>query len=112
MTRGRKCLLLAAGGALLLGLLCFLLLDREPPEIYWFTEEETVCADDKTDLLSGVRAADGRDGDVSETLTVDSVTPASDGTHVLVRYTARDKSGNLAHLTRDIPTEKEPCPEG
>lgn len=103
--------LLAAAAAVLIGLFLAMRRDREAPEIYWFTEIEDAYTGGG-DLLSGVRAADETDGDVSETLIVDSVTRTSDGTRVSVRYTARDRSGNLAHLTRDIPIEKEPCPAG
>lgn len=58
-------------------------------------------ADTKT-LLDGVTATDNRDGDVSSSLRVASVTPNSDNTQASVVYTAKDKSNNVTKLTRVI----------
>lgn len=95
--------------AMLFAALCALFLylywsqDREPPVIYYAAEQELIYVGNEEALLEGVYAVDDVDGDVSDTLIIDSVRIKSDGEHALVRYAAKDRSGNLAAYTREVP---------
>ena len=51
-------------------------------------------------LLSNVKAEDSRDGDVSDTLYVDSVSVTEDGARAMVTYVAVDKSNNVTRATQ------------
>lgn len=53
-----------------------------------------------TSLLSNVKAQDNRDGDVSDSLYVDSVSVSEDGTKAMVTYVAVDKSNNVTRATQ------------
>ena len=90
----------------LFGYLC-VTSDREPPVIYCAAEGETVYTGDDAALLEGMFATDKRDGDVTDTLVIDTVRVKSDGSAALVRYAARDRSGNLASYTRRIACAKK-----
>ena len=54
-----------------------------------------VAGQDKKLLLEGITAVDDKDGDVSDTLMVESVKPTADGTQAEVTYTAMDNSRNV-----------------
>lgn len=54
-----------------------------------------VAGQDKKLLLEGITAVDDKDGDVSDTLMVESVKPTADGTQAEVTYTAMDNSHNV-----------------
>ncbi len=53
-------------------------------------------------LLEGVKAEDDVDGDVSNTLVVESVLPMQNGVQATVLYYAKDKSNNVAKATRVV----------
>lgn len=104
MTRIRFSALLSlifAGLCVLFGYL-YVSRDREPPTIYCAEETAPLYTGDDAALLSGMHAVDTRDGDVTDTLVIDTVRIKSDGRHALVRYAARDHSGNLAGYTREV----------
>lgn len=104
MTRIRFSALLSlifAGLCVLFGYL-YVSRDREPPTIYCAEETATLYTGDDAALLSGMHAVDTRDGDVTDTLVIDTVRIKSDGRRALVRYAARDHSGNLAGYTREV----------
>lgn len=71
--------------------------DREGPEITFSKDKEHVYteSEDTYGLLEGVKAKDKVDGDVSDTLTVESIYPKKDGREVVVVYAAKDKSNNV-----------------
>lgn len=58
--------------------------------------------DDRSMLLEGVKAIDEVDGDVSDTLVVESVIPMKNQTEATVIYYAKDKSNNVARRERSI----------
>lgn len=103
----------------------FLVLDRDKtaPEIKVPAENTLtyVAGQDKKLLLEGVTAVDDKDGDVSDTLMVESVKPTSDGTQAEVTYTAMDNSRNVAKKKvlvnyqasgEPAPAENGQTPEG
>lgn len=53
-------------------------------------------------LLEGVTAIDEEDGDVSDTLVVDSVIPMQNETTATILYYARDKSNNVSRASRVV----------
>lgn len=77
--------------------------DSVPPVIA-ISEEEIVYEEgqDKTVLLKGVTATDDMNGDVSDTLMVDSVIPTEDNLTATVVYYAKDRSNNVAKATRIV----------
>ncbi len=62
------------------------------------------------ELLKGVSAEDGKDGDVSDSLIVESVIILSSGDSVKITYAAKDKHNNVTRksivLPYDAPAEK------
>lgn len=70
--------------------------DTEGPEIVFTSEAPSVYRSDMSneELLTGVTATDRKDGDVSSSLTVESVYEIDDS-HVAVTYTAKDNSNNI-----------------
>lgn len=72
--------------------------DKTAPEIKVPADNTLtyVAGQDKKLLLEGITAVDDKDGDVSDTLMVESVKPTSDGTQAEVTYTAMDNSRNVA----------------
>lgn len=70
--------------------------DTQGPEITFTDQAPTLYHSDmnNNELLAGVTATDNKDGDVSSSLTVESVYEM-DASHVVVTYTAKDKSNNI-----------------
>ena len=52
--------------------------------------------------MSGVKAIDEVDGDVSDTLVIENHSKISDDNKINVTYAAYDKSNNVAKVTRII----------
>lgn len=94
----------------------FLVLNRDKtaPEIKVPADNTLtyVAGQDKKLLLEGVTAVDDKDGDVSDTLMVESVKPTSDGTQAEVTYTAMDNSRNVAKkkILVNYKASGEPAP--
>jgi len=85
--------------------------DMVPPVIT-LPEEEAVYEEgmDKVELLKGVSAVDDVDGDVSDSLLVESVIPMDDEQTATVIYYAKDRSNNVTKATRIVkyrPTDME-----
>lgn len=79
--------------------------DRKAPEITFpnnLTYDEKL---DEEDLLDGVRAYDEKDGDVTDSLVVESVTISDDNKSSTVVYAARDSKNNVAKAIRFIASE-------
>lgn len=77
--------------------------DTKGPEIT-FTEDAPTTYDsdmNDNDLLTGVTAVDNKDGDVSSSLTVESVYEVDDS-HVVVTYTAKDSSNNITKQKHEM----------
>lgn len=77
--------------------------DNEKPDIRIAEEalEVSVLASNET-LLQGVSAWDDTDGDVTDSLVVESVLLADTEGTVTVTYAAFDRSGNVAKATRNM----------
>lgn len=77
--------------------------DTDPPVIQ-FPEGTLLYEEgsDRSSLLEGVRAADEVDGDVSDTLFVESVIPLQDGKRAKVIYYAKDHNNNVAKVDRVV----------
>ncbi|MBR5126736.1 MAG: hypothetical protein IKU68_08400 [Oscillospiraceae bacterium] len=77
--------------------------DSTPPQI---TVEEGVLEasvyGDRTELLRGISAQDDRDGDVTDSVIVESVGGVTGDGEAVVHYAAFDNSGNVAKLSRVI----------
>lgn len=81
--------------------------DREGPKIT-FGEEDIVYTDSTTEeeLLEGVTAEDAVDGDVSDTITLESVYPMDEDTAVAV-YVAKDSKNNITKVKREMKCSEE-----
>ena len=91
--------------ALLGGTIVFLQMkeDKQPPTIQFQDNEVTYTdGDGYGNLLEGVTAWDDRDGDVTDTLVVESVYPENNGDKAIAVYVARDKSNNIRKLKREV----------
>ena len=77
--------------------------DRTPPVITMDTEliEVSVTADEEQ-LLQGIHASDNRDGDVSDLLVVENLSPLSPDFRSTVTYAAFDNTGNVARASRTL----------
>lgn len=73
--------------------------DKQGPEINITPDAISVYRNDMNDseLLAGITATDDRDGDVSDTLRVESIYE-TDTTHVIITYTAKDDSNNITKI--------------
>lgn len=71
--------------------------DNEGPKITFEEGKDTNYTSDMTeeDLLKDVKAQDDRDGDVTESLTVETIYPKTDGKQVSVIFVAKDKNNNV-----------------
>ena len=77
--------------------------DREPPKITMKSEELRLSVSDPAErLLEGVRAQDARDGDVTESLVIESVRGIVADKRFTVTYAAFDAAGNVAKATRTV----------
>ena len=77
--------------------------DSKPPVIS--VDEgvlELSVSDPESALLQGVSARDNRDGDVSHTILVESVTAINDEHIATVTYAAFDRSGNISKTQRKV----------
>ncbi|MCD7735806.1 MAG: DUF5011 domain-containing protein [Lachnospiraceae bacterium] len=63
--------------------------------------------EDTSVLLEGVTAIDEVDGDVSDTLVVESIIPSSDETSATVIYYARDTKNNVGRASREVEYRPE-----
>lgn len=104
MKKGLVAMLFLACAALLAGnVVVYIGADRKGPEISVPQEEITyVAGTDTSALLNGVTAQDNRDGDVTDTVTIESVIPNADQTGASVIYVAKDSKNNVTKETRTI----------
>ena len=76
--------------------------DTRAPKIYLDEQPlEVSVEDDRSALLTGVTAADNVDGDVTDSLVVESVNLLSSDGAISVGYAAFDSAGNVAKATRE-----------
>lgn len=104
MKKGLVAMLFLACAALLAGnVVVYIGEDRKGPEISVPQEEITyVAGTDTSALLNGVTAQDNRDGDVTDTVTIESIIPNADQTGASVIYVAKDSKNNVTKETRTI----------
>ena len=71
--------------------------DNEGPKITFSEDKDTKYTSGMTteDLLKDVRAQDNKDGDVTDSLTVETMYPKNDGKQITVIFVAKDKSNNV-----------------
>lgn len=71
--------------------------DNEGPKITFSEDKDTKYTSDMTteDLLKDVKAQDNKDGDVTDSLTVETMYPKNDGKQITVIFVAKDKSNNI-----------------
>ncbi len=85
--------------------------DNEPPQISIATQELTMSIHDvETRLLDDVTAWDKKDGDVTDTLVVESLYGITEDNLATVTYAAFDKSGNVTKVARTIRLEDYQSP--
>lgn len=104
MKKGLVAMLFLACAALLAGnVVVYIGEDRNGPEISVPQEEIAyVAGTDTSALLNGVTAQDDRDGDVTDTVTIESIIPNADQTGASVVYVAKDSKNNVTKETRTI----------
>ena len=104
MKKGLVAMLFLACAALLAGnVVVYIGEDRNGPEISVPQEEITyVAGTDTSALLNGVTAQDDRDGDVTDTVTIESIIPNANQTGASVVYVAKDSKNNVTKETRTI----------
>ena len=97
---------IAIGATGLLGWL-YMGQDRKGPEITIAESKKNSYTADMTteDLLEGVKAVDEKDGDVSDSLTVENVYPNEKGDGVTVVYVAKDNSNNVTKVTYHMTSD-------
>lgn len=83
--------------------------DNTPPVIKIPDGAELIYqeGEDTSILLEGVTAIDEKDGDVSDTLVVESVLPMQDESKATVLYYAKDRSNNVAQASRTVEYRPE-----
>lgn len=77
--------------------------DRQAPVIQFEDEEKELIykeGDDQESLLEDVTAKDNKDGDLTDQVFVDSITPVSDNKRVVIKYAVIDSSNNVAVKSR------------
>lgn len=81
--------------------------DRKGPEIK-INDTELTYVEGSTyeELLEGVKAVDNKDGDVTDSLIVESVFPNEKGSDATVVYAAKDKKNNVTKVMRTVKYQK------
>ena len=100
-------MIISVGVVFILFAACLIIIftgDREAP-IITFNNSEMIFSegDDKETLLAGVNAYDKVDGDVTSTITIESIHVLTDGDKVSINYVARDTKYNIVKQERTIP---------
>lgn len=83
--------------------------DSTPPVITIPDGAELIYqeGEDTDVLLEGVTAIDEKDGDVSDTLVIESILPMQNESKATVLYYAKDKSNNVAQASRTVEYRPE-----
>ena len=86
--------------------------DRQAPEIICTDEAAAEYNPGMSDaqLLKGIKAIDDKDGDVSDSLTVESIYEV-DNSNVVVTYVAKDTANNITKLKRNMVTDPQKTEE-
>lgn len=82
--------------------------DKNPPTISLNNDELTYReGDDEAVLLNDVTAEDDKDGDVTKSITIESIQLLPDGVSVRVSYAAKDSNNNIAKIDKIYPYENK-----
>lgn len=76
--------------------------DTQPPKIQTDGQLSLSVLDPREAMLRGVSAADDRDGDVTDSIVVESIIMTEQEATVKVVYAAFDSAGNVAKAEREI----------
>ena len=101
-----KILMIAAAAALVILLITAVVIlkgDGTGPSITIPSGIEYHKGMSDSELLNGVTAEDSKDGDVSDTLIVESVIILSSGDSVKITYAAKDKHNNITQKSIILP---------
>lgn len=86
--------------------------DKEGPKITIKDDLLNVSVeDDEKDLLKGITATDEKDGDVTDTLTVESISNFTNKGRRIVSYAAFDRDWNITKATREIEYKDYTSPQ-
>lgn len=85
--------------------------DDRPPEIQFSGQLSLSVLEPREALLQGVSAKDDRDGNVTDSLVVESITMTDQTSPVKVVYAAFDASGNVAKAERQVQFTDYTSPE-
>lgn len=86
--------------------------DKDAPEITFAGEDITyIEGTDYETLLKDVTAIDQQDGDVSESLVVESVHESSDKNTATAVFVARDSSNNITKISKAIEYKSSGSPD-
>lgn len=102
----KKLYVLLGACCLLLGGLCFQVMhteDKEAPQLQFPQEMRYTEGDAWDTLLAGVTASDAQDGDVTDNILVESVTPDREMEQVVVVYVVKDEANNVTKVSKKIP---------
>ncbi len=79
------------------------LIDRTGPEFKIEDDKITISVkDDETALMNGVTASDARDGDVTDSIIVEDISPFMDNGSRIITYAAMDSDGHVSHAKRTL----------
>ena len=80
-----------------------LIVDTTPPEIHCASDTVTVhVGDNESELLNGVTAEDNRDGDLSGSVIISSISNLISNDTAKVTYIVFDSANNMASVTRNV----------
>ena len=78
--------------------------DKTPPELTISDPDYTYSpGQSREEMLSGVSAADSKDGDVTDRIIIENVSVNEAGTEAQITYVATDKSNNVTKAVRTAP---------
>ena len=84
-------------------LLQMLAIDQTGPVFSMEDESLTISVhDDEEILLEGVTAFDSKDGDVTDSILIESISPFTAAGHRIVRYAAFDADDHVTHARRNL----------
>jgi len=80
--------------------------DRTAPEMRFVAMDLTYDADtQEKDLLNGVMAYDGKDGDITDRIVVEKTIINEESSSAVVYYAVSDLSGNVTKQSRVFPAD-------
>lgn len=77
--------------------------DSKPP--VFSMDSDTIrmrVSDGETGMLSGITASDDADGDVTDSILIEGISPFTDDGYRVVNYAVSDSAGNVSHTSRKL----------